>query len=110
MSAYNKILRLLVQDTANRVAYLGYHGEAFYDYLTESLTEDDLASYLAIVNASDAAGFDPFVDRRNWSGCNLPRPESLPRIHEALEVFVDRFFPDGRLDPAPPLEGDIQGK
>lgn len=106
MKAYQSCLRVALHDTANRLVYLGYHGDALVDFLVYILSEEGFDAYKHVVATSDAAGYCPIVDRKSWRGRYLPDPSTLACLPEALELLVDRYAPDGGFDPLASPTGD----
>lgn len=105
MNAYQSCLQIALQDAANRLVYLGYHGDALVDFLIYILSKEGFDAYKHVVAASDAAGYCPIVDRKSWRGRNLPDQAVLECLPEALEMLVERYAPDGGFDPVAALFG-----
>lgn len=98
MQTHEIVQTLVLTDLANRLAYLGYHGEELDEFIVFALSEGDLNAYQHIVTTSDAAGFCPFTDRKPWGRRGLPSPDKLPYLRVACEHLLNRLFPNGGLD------------
>lgn len=103
--AYNLCLTAALYVLADRLAYLGYYGDSLTDFITFVLNEKDLHAYNDVVNAADAAGFDPVIDRRQWAGGDLPNIKRLAYLPDALEISVRKY-----LDAAGRYSIDSQGR
>lgn len=97
--AYKACLQLALHAYADRLAYLGYYKDGMYDFIEFSLNERDLRAFKDVINAAQSAGFDPLVDRLDWSRCNLPRVEGLSYLPHALEIFANGLLDASGRDP-----------
>lgn len=109
MNAYQSCLKVALFDTAHRLSYLGYHGDALCEFLQYMLSIEGQDAYQYVVDASDAAGYCPIADRKSWAGRGLPDSAGLTGLPAALELLVARYAPDGGHDPVAPFGKPAEG-